>query len=153
MAYAAGTDVPVERSKSQIEALLIQRGADQFYSAWEKGRAMIAFRHSGRMVRLEIPMPDPEDPKIVRDRAGRPKRNPEAALEAEHRRRWRALLLIVKAKFEAMEAGITSFEEEFLSSVIMADGQTIYSFLRPQLAAMYQSGRAPSLLPSVAQKG
>ena len=40
------------------------------------------------------------------------------------RQRWRALALCIKAKLEAVECGITSFEEEFLAHVVMPNGQT-----------------------------
>lgn len=157
MSYATGTEVPIERSKQQIESLLAQRGAEQFYSAWEKeGRAMVAFRHSGRMVRLELRMPDEDDPRYICDRNGRrkPPAKARAALEAEHRRRWRSLLLIIKAKFEAIETGITTFEDEFMASVMTADGKTVGEYMRPQLAEMYESGKMPSLLlPGVAGGG
>jgi len=63
------------------------------------------------------------------------------------RTRWRAILLILKAKFEAISAGITTVEREFLSDTVMANGDTVGQWIQPQLEAMYQSGTMPLLLP------
>jgi hypothetical protein len=43
----------------------------------------------------------------------------------------------VKAKLEAVESGITSFEDEFLAHVMLPNGGTVSDLLRPQLAAAY----------------
>lgn len=42
--YAEGTDVPVERSKAQIEEILRRYGASAFASGWDKQHAMLAER-------------------------------------------------------------------------------------------------------------
>ena len=48
MAYAEGTEVPVERSRAEVERLLTRYGASEFMSGWSvNGRAMIAFRAKG----------------------------------------------------------------------------------------------------------
>lgn len=42
--YAQGTEVPADRSRAEIERMLIRFGADQFVSGWERDRvAMIGF--------------------------------------------------------------------------------------------------------------
>ena len=64
------------------------------------------------------------------------------------RSRWRAILLIVRAKFEAIEAGITTFEREFLADTVLADGRTLSAYIEPQLKAMYSTGNMPTLLPA-----
>ena len=38
---------------------------------------------------------------------------------------WRQLLLLVKAKFVAVEMGVASFEHEFLSHTMLPDGSTM----------------------------
>ncbi len=63
------------------------------------------------------------------------------------RQRWRALALAVKAKFEAIAAGISEFEEEFLAYVVdPGSRQTVGELLRPQFADRYLGQRAGQLL-------
>jgi hypothetical protein len=71
----------------------------------------------------------------------------QAAYDQAVRARWRALLLIIKAKLEAIAGGISTLEREFLADVVMPDSQTVGQWLAPQLEAAYQSGRMPPLLP------
>ncbi len=56
------------------------------------------------------------------------------------RQRWRALALLVKAKLEAVESGIVSFEEEFLAHVVLPDGSTVYQAAKGGIAIAYQTG-------------
>lgn len=49
------------------------------------------------------------------------------------RQRWRALALCIKAKLEAVECGIVSFEQEFLAHFQMPDGRTIGDHIIHQL--------------------
>lgn len=162
MTYAAGTTVPVERTRLQIEDLVREKGATQFMSAFDHntGAAIIGWTMQGRMVRLAVPLPGHEEKRFLhrRTRGGYswkqyPKEKQRQLWEQACRARWRAILLIMLAKFEAMEAGISSFEREFLADTVMADGSTVGAWLRPQLEAMYQSGRMPALLPGIGETG
>jgi hypothetical protein len=71
----------------------------------------------------------------------------ETAYEQAVRQRWRALVLIVKAKLEAIEAGIGTIETEFLSSVMLPNGSTVGEWVAPQLIAVYGRGEMPALMP------
>jgi hypothetical protein len=64
-----------------------------------------------------------------------------------HRQLWRALLLVIKAKFEIVESGIETFDEAFLSNIVMSDGATVGEWATLQIATMYQQGEMPPLLP------
>ena len=59
---------------------------------------------------------------------------PEAArkdwVAKETRRRWRCLLITIKAKLECIETGIETFEEAFLAHIVTETGQTIYQRLQ-----------------------
>lgn len=55
MAYAKDTSVPVDRSKAEIERILIRYGADGFMYGWEGNSAMILFRVRGKMLRFVLP--------------------------------------------------------------------------------------------------
>jgi hypothetical protein len=72
------------------------------------------------------------------------------AAAAEERRRWRSLLLAIKAKFELVETGITSFEEEFAVHIVLPDGRRVGEHLIPAIATAYEQGTMPALLPGAA---
>lgn len=150
--YAAKTTVSVQRSRDEIEAILTRYGADQFMYGWFEGGATIAFRAHGRMVRFHLPLPDAEDPEIkfTPRRQRRTGKALEAAIQQAERQRWRALALVVKAKLEAVESGIVSFESEFLPFTVLPDNRTVGEWLEPQLEAAYQTGRMPTLAPALA---
>ena len=103
-----------------------------------------------RQVRFEIAMPSREDPDICETPTGRERSatQVESAVEQAVRQKWRALALVVKAKLEAVESGITSFEEEFLAHILLPDGSTVGGTMIPQIAVAYETGRMPALLPA-----
>lgn len=72
----------------------------------------------------------------------------EKAYEQAVRQRWRALALMVKAKLEAVEAEIATFEEEFLAHIVLPDGSTVGQTMIPQVAVAYETGQMPKMLPA-----
>ena len=148
--YATGTSVPADRSRVEIENILTRYGADQFMYGWEASRAIIGFRYSGKMVRFILPLPDPKSDEFHLTPSGKQRRTADGAkraYEQANRQRWRALALIVKAKLEATETGITTFEEEFLSYIVLPDNQTVGEYMLPQVEEAYRSGEMPKMLP------
>lgn len=153
MAYAKGTEVPVDRSRAEIEHLLKRYGADQFASGWELNRAIIGFRCNERFVRFVLTLPSQTDKAFTHAlRRGaswarpRPKAAAAAAYDAELRRLWRALALVIKAKLEAVESGIATFENEFMAHIVLPGGKTVGEQVRPQIEQAYKSGKAMPLL-------
>jgi hypothetical protein len=145
--FASETSVPVERSRVELEKLLRRYEADQFVSGWEEGRAMVGFRIAGRTVRLEVPMPTLRD--VQKTPSGRQRRAPSsqtAVLAQMERQRWRALLLLTKAKLEACALGLETFEQAFLAGIVTPNGRTIGQRLVQQLDEI-QKGGAIKLLP------
>lgn len=136
--YAAETEVPVEKSKAQIERLLTEFKATAFMSATGNGQAMIAFEMAGRHVKFVLPYPKPNE--IPR------KRDPVKAMEQAMRTRWRALYLALRAKLEMAATGITTFEDEFLAHIVMPDGRTVGETTKPRIAQAYESGEVRPLL-------
>ena len=57
------------------------------------------------------------------------------------RQRCRALLLIIRAKLEAVESGMTTLESEFLANILLPDGGTVGQWLSP---ASLESSASPS---------
>lgn len=153
MSFAENTRVPVEKSRAEIEGLLKRYGADQFASGWSDTCARIMFRAKQRHVRFVLPFPSKDDRAIThkKDRSGyllkRTESQIQDAYDQEMRRRWRALALVVKAKLEAVETGITTFEEEFMAHIVMPDGKTVAEHALPMIATAYQSGQMQNLLP------
>ncbi len=66
-------------------------------------------------------------------------------LHALHIPLWRALLLAIKAKLEAVECAISTFDSEFLANIVQPNGMTIGEALLPQISDMVSSGRCPTL--------
>lgn len=136
--FAEGTEVPVAKTRGEIEALLERHGAENFGTGWVRDlRAGITFGMHGRLIRFELPLPGPDEAKkALRQRRGNyTNRAPtqgeiEAWLAGENRRRWRSLLLGIKAKLENAASGIFTFEEEFLAHIVTKDNLTIYESLK-----------------------
>lgn len=145
--YAAKTTVPVERSRNEIENILARYGAVQFMYGWESSGALIAFvvepsPGQRRQVRFHLPLPSRDERRFTHHSRGY--RTPESAereWEQACRQRWRALALVVKAKLEAVESGISSFEDEFLAYIMLPDGNTVGGWIGPQLDAAYDPDR------------
>ncbi len=68
--YASATEVPVERTRGEIERTLQRYGADQFLYGWESANAVIGFRMKGRMVRMVLPLPSQDDPAFTEYQSG-----------------------------------------------------------------------------------
>jgi hypothetical protein len=134
--YAERTQVPVSRSRLEIEQVLTAYGADAFAFGWEQGRAVVTFRADGRYVRFVVA------PESTREKTRK-------QIEQAERQRWRALLLVVKAKIESVESGIETFEEAFMPHVVMPDGQVVKDWLTPQLEQAYSTGKMPAMLPAL----
>lgn len=131
--YAAGTSVPVDRSKAEIERILARYGAERFGYMTDGGRASIGFQCNGRAIRMTVELPKLAE--FERTPKGK-RRTADAQLDErdrEVRRRWRSLALIVKAKLEAVESGITTFESEWLPYMVTTDGRTVAERMLPEL--------------------
>jgi len=129
MKYAKRTQVPISRSRSEIETTVTRYGADQFGSAFATDKAMVQFRlgkaDKAWVIRFILPLPH-EDAQ-------------------DQRQRWRALALVIKAKLESVECGIATIEQEFLANIVTPGGQTMAEILVPQLQDMRKSGRMPTI--------
>jgi len=152
--YASSTEVPVDRSRTEIERILQRYGATGFMYATKRDKAMVAFEVNDRHLRMILPMPTEKDDAIRLNGWGYEKteKQIQAALDQETRRRWRALALVIKAKLEAVQSGIAVFEDEFLAYFVLPSGVTMGEWARPQLEEASRTGRMP-LLPTWAEGG
>jgi hypothetical protein len=147
--YAADTQVPSDRSRSEIEKTLRRYGASAFAYGWQEHSAQIMFEMANRRIKFALPLPDPAAEEFTLTPTGRERSESQAeqAYEQAVRQRWRALALVIKAKLEAVEAGISSVEDEFLAHVALPHGGTVGEWLGPRLDEVYASGEMPALLP------
>lgn len=145
--YAKGTEVPADRSRAEIERTVVRFGGSEFAYATSQATAMVAFSVEDRQVRFVLDFPDPSSTEFTRTPTGKPRATTAARAEWEKacRESWRALALVIKAKLAAIEAGITTFEQEFLANIVLPGGQTIYANIREDLTQALV-GNPPSTL-------
>jgi hypothetical protein len=155
--YAQGTTVAADRSVAEIQRLVSRFGATAFGCAVEGNRALVTFHMKGRVVRIILELPSLTVATLALTPTGR-RRSPEAAAQArdqEIRRRWRALVLVIRAKLTAIEDRISTFEREFLADIVVpgAGGQTFGEWAVPQLGAAYEKHQMPALIAGGASRG
>lgn len=127
--FAEDTSVPVERSAAEVKKRLRDAGADSIAVYESAERSAVAFTAQGRMYRITVPI------------------QPGAKAAAEEERRaWRLLLLLVKAKLEAVREGATTIEREFLADMLLGDGSTVHERAREEIRIAYETGETPKLL-------
>lgn len=131
--YAQGSAVPVDRSKTEIEQVLARYGAEKFGYATDHGSATVGFQVRGRAVRMRLILPDPGQFAVTATGKRRPIEAQRREYEATRRQRWRCLVLVIKAKLEAIESGIATFEDEWLAYLVLGDGTTVGEKLLPAL--------------------
>lgn len=144
MTYGRDTKVPVDATASEIQRLVGRYGARKFAQMTDEDehRAVIMFSLKDRSFRFVLPLPAITDEAIrltPETRKLRSLQTMRTAYEQAVKQRWRALLLVIRAKFEAVEAGITTIEEEFLAQTMTPEGGTVWDQLGPQLAAGVQN--------------
>ncbi|OYW47628.1 MAG: hypothetical protein B7X92_10360 [Novosphingobium sp. 17-62-9] len=146
--FAQNTSVSVGSSKAEIERIVERYGASQFLSGWTEGHAVIGFYMADRQVKFILPLPSRDEKRFTHHSRG--VRTPEAAAkewEQACRQRWRALALVIKAKLEAVESGISVFDDEFMANIVMPNQRTVSQEVRPLIANAYATRIMPALLP------
>lgn len=152
--YGATTKVSVEKSQAELGSLLRKHGATGLGVAFDEQRAMCAFVMQARHVRLSVPLPTLEEVKKLK---GTPRtwwsmsvaeraRWEKDARDQVERQRWRQLILLVKAKLEVIELGLSTVEREFLADLVLPGGSTMHEHVRAGIDELYVTGRLPPLL-------
>lgn len=155
--YAAETKVPVEQTQAEIVRLLGAHGATARAVGIDdiSGRGFIMFELAGRRIRHETPLPTVAD--LGQTKAPRGWRRWDEGrrqdwivktLEQEHRSAWRGLLLLLKAKLDAILTGATTVEREFLADVVLPSGKTVGQTIKAGIETAYLTGNVPPLLPA-----
>jgi hypothetical protein len=127
--FAVDTKVPVIQTRSEIEQVLEKFGATSFAFAMQDKGATVMFECNGRRIRFDLPLP-PIGPANAKN----------------HRQKWRALFLSIKAKLVSVDTEIETFEEAFLAHVVLADGSTVGQMARPAIEQQYKTGKMVPLL-------
>ena len=140
--FAANTIVPVAKSRMEIEQLLERHKAKQYGTAvdYDLRTARVQFRLHDRIVRFTVALPDSKT-------FGSGKR-----MEQAERQRWRALLLVIKAKLESVESKIETFEQAFLANVVLPNDKTVAETIAPHIAVAYKEGRMPRQLTAAPEE-
>lgn len=147
--FAKTTEVPVERTRAEIEAVLAKYGADAFAYAVDGLRAQLGFRIGGRYYRFALTLPPKDAKRFTALNRAPYTRSPAVAEQLwaqECRSIWRALLLVIKAKLEAVAVGISTLEDEFMAATVLGDGSTMGETMKPQIEEHYRIGGPPRLM-------
>lgn len=134
MSYAEKTKVPIYRSQAEIQKLLSKYGASAFAFAGNKTLAVIQFEMKNKRIKFSLPLPDESKFKS------------QTLFEQKCRSQWRGLVLCIKAKLECVEAGITTFEQEFMPHIMLPNGKTVGDVVLPEIESSYQNREMPLLL-------
>lgn len=134
--YAKNTTVPVARSQQKIEELLTSYGIEESFLGRSPRGDGIGWKYKGKVYKKNVPMPSKED-------------KTEKQYEQEVRQRWRILYMTMKMKFEEIEAGVESFEDQFLAQMCLPDGSTVGDFMKlPENIERLEKTKMPKLLTS-----
>ncbi len=157
MTFAKNTNVQISKSKTELEALLIRYKASQrvFGTDDTTGSAFVVFTlgadENARQVRLKIPLP-PLSAFATKMRKGasfsrtQTPQQQAKAWDQACRERWRAIVLVTKAKLELIQMGASTVEREFLADIRMTNGKTVGEQLEKLLADSNRNGPPPLLL-------
>lgn len=163
--FAEGTPVPYEKSLQEIQRELERYGATGFLNYMDPRQVFYAIGfqlpETGAFI-LTVALPDPQKyPKDGPPLASKSQSAAEArkthgnAWNQEFARIMRTLLDLVQAKFRAVSAGVTSFEKEFFTDLVIWNEQgqqtTVYEWYAPQVQYLKDNGLQPPLLPAVAE--
>jgi hypothetical protein len=153
--YAEDTKVPVARSRSEIDKLLYDWGADaiQWSDDLRQSRVTLRFLWTWEghqyVARFSLQLSSAEDlrKEAIDRRTHRPSdRKLEALMRDRGRIEHRALVLWLKAAFNAVRSGIVSAESLFLAFFEGRDGQTVGEVALPRFSGLL-TGSAVRLLP------
>lgn len=148
--YAKSTEVPVSKSKQEIDTTLRRYGVKESGVLCTEERAVIIFSLGGKRIQIQVPMPDPKHNDILYTPAGRWRdaASQKKALAQAEKQIWRGMALYIKAGMEAIELGIRTIEEAFFYDILLPNGMTIGQTMQPELDRALEGNPLPPLLPA-----
>ena len=105
--YAEKTTVAAATTQIQIQAIVQRYGGEELTISLKDGHALLGFRLGGRAIRLTLPLPRAGGSQFTSYARGmwtyeRAPAQAQKLWEQACRANWRALLLVVRAKLEAV---------------------------------------------------
>jgi hypothetical protein len=158
--YAENTQVPISRSRAEIDDILRNWGADaiQWSDDFKHNQVLLRFLWTWEerqyVARFTIALPTAEElgKDAIDNRSGRVSPGKLQVLMAGRgKQEHRILALWLKAAFNAVDAGIVSAEALFLAFFEGHDGQTVAEVALPRLPDLL-AGSAMRLLPAARGK-
>lgn len=132
--YAEGTTVTVESSRGEITGILAKHGVERM--AWATGPEadQLQFELDGRQYRFVIERPTAQTLHAIWRAEGKSAQTlkylpSDSQIAAEWRRRWRAHVLLIKAKMEFASGGDTSVEREFMPYLLVGPNLTLADWI------------------------
>lgn len=121
MRYAEGTRVPVEQSRGEITGILARHGVQRM--GWQTGPEgdELLFELAGHQYRFRIPKPTEAEIYDLFPNH----RDTVSKTDAEWRRRWRANVLLLKAKLEFADGEASTVIRELMPYAMLTDGRTL----------------------------
>lgn len=146
--YAERTEVPVEKTRTEIESTVKRYGATGYSYGWQDNRHVVQFIIQNRRIKIELVLPTMDDEQFKYDRRDNWRTDKEItkAWEQEVRRKWRVLLLILKSRLEELDEDVP-IEFALTPWILLPNGQTVGSVITERIDAAYQVGSMPPLLP------
>lgn len=125
--YAEGTSVSVDSSRGEITGILAKHGVERMAWATEPDGDVLTFELAGHRYLFRIAKPTAQE---LLERDGRHYAYPrnvdwEQKAKAEWRRRWRANVLLLKAKLEFAEGEASTVVRELMPYALLKDGRTL----------------------------
>lgn len=149
-AYAEGTEVPVDRSLSELKAIINRFGATNFAYFESGDEVKVSFEYHELRVLFEMTLPSRSTFRLNSYGQIRGDSAIDKDWQQECRRVWRALTAVVKAKLVAVTEKISTFEQEFLAYVVIPSQgggwQTVGDAMIPNIAEIAQTGSLPPLM-------
>jgi hypothetical protein len=150
--FANSTTVSPEKTQQEIRETLRRYGAGKFGIMEEDDKAHVMFEYDNLMIQLTISLPSKKEFETTDRGRSRKSASVTEAHNQAIRQRWRALLLAIKAKLEAIECGISTIEKEFMAFMIMPDGMSLGDHIIPELQKISRTGKLPKLLSYAGEK-
>ena len=149
--YANGTQVAIERTEAEIKRTLMRYSADDVVTGMSsrRGVAFVQFVYDDLQIEARIPIPKQDAEEFQLTPRGRDRSESVAFRDWEKacQQQWRILLLLIKAKLEAIENRVVTPEQEFLPWLMLPDSRTVGAALEPDIRKALAGGNVP-LLPA-----
>lgn len=136
--YAQGTSVPVERSIAELKRTCEKYGATNFGFLQNDEKTAVFFKYLGRLYRMDLHFGCPASRNKTLDE--------ERKLKAEERRKWRVLILTVKAMFESIENDVLDGHLLLQPFTVLPDNTVLGERLSDSIEQAYLTGNMPPLL-------